>query len=127
MLAVRSSIEFNQCVQVDLMFYVGAATQLGSDSSGIDAIRQHTVHIILRMVDECMRWSIAVDISGNSLGGTIDGIILSWCTPYGKPETMIWRGERAMASVDALQWASRNPLQFVQQAKHQKVWIVDRH
>ena len=52
------SIRFNQCVQVDLLFYECAATPVGRSL----AARPPTNHIVLHMVDECIRWSTTVEI-----------------------------------------------------------------
>ena len=40
---------------------------------------------------------------------------------------MIWDGERALVSTDALQWASRQQVQLIQRTKHRKAWVVERH
>merc|ERR1711923_459505 len=122
-LAARLSVRFNQCVQVDLMFYECAATPLGSGSS---SIRAPSNHIVLHMVGECIRWSTAVEIPSKTPEDIIEAIVLNWFQIYGKPELMIWGGERAMVSVEALQWASRSSLQLTQRATHKKAWVVER-
>ena len=99
-LAVRLSIRFNQCVQVDLIFYECAATPLGSSSS----FRTPTQHIILHMVDECIRWSVAVEIPTKTVGDITEAIERYWLQLYGKPDLMIWDGERAMVSNEASEW-----------------------
>ena len=71
-LAVRLSIRFNQCVQVDPMFYECVAMPIGSSSP----FRAPTQHIILHMVDECIRWSVAVDIPTKNVGYIIEAIEL---------------------------------------------------
>jgi hypothetical protein len=48
-----------------------------------------------------------VDIVDKTPESIIDGLTTQWLQLHGKPELMIWDGERAMVSVDALQWASR--------------------
>ena len=79
------------------------------------------------MVDECIRWSVAIEIAGKTPEDIIDAIVTHWFKVYGKPELMIWDGERAMVSIEALQWASRNSVQLIQRAKHKKAWVVERH
>ena len=123
-LAIRLSIRFNQCVQVDLMFYECAATPLGSASS---SIRHPTNHIVLHIVDECIRWSVAVEIASKNPEDIIEALTTHWLKIFGKPELMIWDGERAMVSIEALQWASRHQLQLVQRAKTKKAWVAERH
>ena len=123
-LAVRLSVKFGQCVQVDLLFYECAATPLSSSSS---TIRQPTDHVILHAVDECTRWSVAVDIPDKTPEAIIDALTTHWLQLHGKPELMIWDGERAMVSGDALQWASRCKFRLVSRAKHSKEWVAERH
>ena len=45
-LAIRLSVRFNQCIQVDLMFYECAATPLGSGSPSMSSTRQPPDHIV---------------------------------------------------------------------------------
>ena len=113
-LAVRLSVKFNQCVQVDLLFYECAATPLGSD------LRRPTDHITLHIIDERIRWSAAVEIADKTPENIIDAIMTHWIQLYGPPELMIWDGERAMIPTEAMQWASRQKLQLIQRAKHKK-------
>ena len=96
-IAVRLSIRFNQRVQVDLMFYECAATPLGGNASS--SVRPPPNHIVLHIVDECIRWSVAIEIAGNTPEDIIDAIVTHWFKVYGKPELMIWDGERAMVSI----------------------------
>merc|ERR1711923_18011 len=46
---------------------------------------------------------------------------------FGPPELMIWDGERAIISNEAIQWASRHKLQLIQRSKHKKAWVAERH
>ena len=48
-LAIRLSVKFSQCVQVEFTFYECAATPLGGSSS---SSRQPTDHVILHILDE---------------------------------------------------------------------------
>merc|ERR1712155_411918 len=105
------------------MFYECAATHVGSSSS----IRAPSEHIILHMVDECIRWSVAVEIPTKNAEDIIDAINVHWFGIYGKPELMIWDGERAMVSIEAAQRASRSQLQLMQRAKSKKAWVAERH
>ena len=122
-LAVRLSIRFNQCVQVDLLFYECAATPVGRSL----AARPPTNHIVLHMVDECIRWSTTVEIPTKNVEDITEAIQVHWLKLYGAPSLMIWDGERAMVSNEASQWASRNQLQLIQRAKHKKAWVAERH
>ena len=122
-LAVRLSIKFNQCVQVDLLFYECAATPLGQPagpSVPAGPIRAPTDHIVLHLVDECIRWSVAVCIRSKTPEDTIEGIVMHWLKIFGAPEMMIWDGERAMVSAEALNWASRNSIQLIARPKTQE-------
>merc|ERR1712155_262884 len=110
-LATRLSVKFNQCIQVDLLFYECAATPVGG------AIRQPTDHIILHIVDECTRWSVAVAIMDKTPESIIDAPTTHWIQLHGKPELMILDGERAMVSVEAMQWVSRIKMQLISRAK----------
>ena len=87
----------------------------------------HHPIILFCILDEHIRWSTAVEIPGKTPEDIIEAIVLNWFQIYGKPELMIWDGERAMVSVEALQWASRSSLQLIQRAKHKKAWVVERH
>ena len=104
------------------MFYECAATPLGSSS-----IRAPSEHIILHLVDGCIRWSTAVDIPTKNAEDIIEAIQIHWLKLDGKPELMIWDGERAMVPTEASIWAPRNQLQLIQRAKHKKAWVVERH
>ena len=120
-LAVRLSVKFNQCGQVDLLFYECASTPLGSD------IRQPTDHIVLHVIDECIRWSVAVAIAEKTPDTIIDALMTHWIQVYGPPAIMIWDGERSMIPTEAMQWASRQRLQLIQPNRHKKAWVVERH
>ena len=71
-----------------MIFYERAATPIGSSS-----IRAPSAHIILHLVDECIRWSTAVDTPTKNAGAIIETIQTDWLKLYGKPELMIWDGE----------------------------------
>ena len=122
-LSTRISIRFNQCVQDDLMFYECAATPLGSSSS----MRPPTSHIILHISDERIRWPVAIDRPDKTRDEFIDAITTHWLQLYGKPELMIWDGERALVILEASQWASHSQFQLIQRIKHRKPWDVERH
>ena len=69
---------------------------------------------MLHIVDECIRWSVAIEIAGKTPEDIIDAIVTHWFKVYGKPELMIWDGERTMVSTEAVQWAPRQKLQLTQ-------------
>ena len=106
------------------MFYEFVATPLGGSSS---STRQPPNHIVLHIVVDCIRWSTAVEILSKTPEEIIDALVIHWIKLYGKPELMIWDGEMATVSIEALQWASRNSLQLTQGANHNNVWVVERH
>ena len=78
-------VRINQCTQVDLMFCECAATHFfgGGGSSGMSTIRQQSDHIILHLVDERIRWSVAVEISSNTPEDTADTIMTFRINTYG--------------------------------------------
>ena len=78
-------------------------------------------------MDERIRWSFAVDIADKTPESIIDAITTHWLQHHGKPEMMTWDGERALVSLEALQWASRCKFQLVPRAQHSKAWVVGRH
>ena len=107
------------------MFYECAATPLGQPagpSVPAGPIRAPTDHIVLHLVDECIRWSVAVCIRSKTPEDIIEGIVMHWLKIFGAPEMMIWDGERAMVSAEALNWASRNSIQLIARPKHKKAW-----
>ena len=122
---IGSRIEFNQCVQVYLLFYECVATPLGGGSSS--SLRQPTDHTILHFVGERIRWSAAAEIADTTLESIIDALTTHWIQLHGQPELMMWYGERAMVSIEVLQWASRIKMQLVSRAKHTKAWVAERH
>ena len=88
--------------------------------------RQPTDHIILHIVDECTRWSVAVAILDKTPESIIDAVTTHWLQLHGTPSMMIWDGARAMVSSEALQWASRWKFQLISRAKHSKAWVVEK-
>ena len=69
----------------------------------------------------------AVEIPTKNADDIVDAIQIRWFGIYGKPELMIWDGERAIVSIEAAQWASRNQLQLPQRAgKKGRWWLGDR-
>ena len=106
-----------------MLFYECAVFPLGSSSS---SIRPPPDHIILRIVDECIRWSVVVEtIIKRPEDITVD-IMSHWVKIYDKLEMLIWDVGRSMVSVEALQWASRNSVLFVQRVQHNNAWVVER-
>ena len=90
-------------------------------------MRLPTDHIILHVVDACTRWSMAVEINDKTPETIIDALKTNWLQIHGPPGLMIWDGERAMVSQEALTWAERSQLQLISRAKHSKAWVVERH
>ena len=66
--------------------------------------RQPADHIVLHIVDECIRWSTAVEIPDKHPEAIIDALTTHWCQLHGEPELMLWGGERAMVSIEVVQW-----------------------
>ena len=90
-------------------------------------LSQASDHIILHLVDECIRWSTALEIPTKNVAGINEAIHIHWLKLYGKPDLMIWDGERAMVPTGTSIWASRKQLQLIQRAKHKKARVVERH
>ena len=67
-----------------------------------------------------------MDIPDKTPESIIDALTTHWLQLHGKPELMIWDGERAMISGYALQWASQCTFQLTSRAKHSKAWVAER-
>ena len=59
---------------------------------------QQADHIVLHMVDECIKWTVALEIAGKETGAILDAMTMHWLRLYGAPDVLIWDGEGAMDS-----------------------------
>ena len=112
---VRLSIRFNQAVQADLMFY--------ADESG-DSVSDY---IILHLVDECIRWTVAVVVSDKETQTILEATTAHWIQQFEAPELLIWDGEGGMRSEEAKVWATRWNIELAIRPKDKKAWIAERH
>ena len=97
---------FNQEVEIDLLF-VGT-------------------HVILHMIDRCIRWSVAVKLPDRTTESILDGIRSGWISQYGCPGCLIsdqegGLTEKAAAVLEAFDIALHL------KAKNQHAAIVERH
>ena len=90
---------FNQEVEIDLLF-VGT-------------------HVILHMIDRCIRWSVAVKLPDRTTDSILDGIRSGWINQYGCPGCLIY--EKAAAVLETFD------IQLHLTAKNQHAAIVERH
>ena len=94
-----------------------------SDETG----RQIKSYIILHLIDECVRWTVAEEITDKETHTILVMITSRWIRVFGPPELMIWDGEGAMASDEAKTWATRWNIELVIKPKDKKAWIAERH
>ena len=99
--AMRMSTRFNQGVQGDLMFYADAGPQRARD------------HVILHLIDECIKWTVAVKIANKETTTIIDAMTTHWIRHYGAPDLLIWDGEGALGSDEAKTWATRWGIELI--------------
>ena len=83
-LIVRISTRFNEAVQFDLLFY--------------------DTWVIIHLIDECIRWSVAEQIDDREEDTLIEAITLQWIRPFGPPQVLIMDGERGLTTDKALTW-----------------------
>ena len=112
---VRLSTRFNQAVQGDLMFYADETGQTPQD------------YIILHLIDEYIRWTVAEEVSGKDVATLLEAITCRWIRPFGAPEMMIWDGETSLSSDEAKVWADRWNIELIIRPKDKKAWIAERH
>ena len=112
---VRLSTRFNQTIQADLMFYADETGQTPQD------------YIILHLVDECIRWTVAEELAGKDHNTILEAVTCRWIQQYGAPEMMIWDGETSISSDEAKIWADRWNIELVIRPKDKKAWIAERH
>ena len=69
MTSTRLAERFNLEVEIDLLFV-------------------HT-HVILHMIDRCIRWSVAILIPDRTTDSILNGIRDGWINQYGSPNELI--------------------------------------
>ncbi len=103
----RLSTEFNQCAQVDLLFY--------KDKT------------ILHIIDECIRWTSAELIPDRTWPSIKRAIERGWKRHHGLPTTLISDQEGAVEGEEAGLWLEQNNCHRVLRAKGQHANLVERH
>ena len=91
----------------------------------IDLLFVHT-HVILHMIDRCIRWSVAVLIPGRTTDSILNGIRDGWINQYGAPNQLIsdqkgGLNEYAGAVLEQLH------VKLTLKAKSQHAPVVERH
>ena len=113
--AIRSSTRFNAAVQADLLFY---ADETGSEPQ---------CHILLHMVDECIKWTVAVKVESKSAEELLTAMTVHWIQPFGPPTMLVWDGESGITSEAAGTWADRWNIDLVIRPPGKKAWLAERH
>ena len=114
-IAVRQALRFNQSIQCDLMFYTQELDRVVRD------------YIILHMICECIRWTVAVEVPNKEAATLIDAITHYWIMPFGPPDLMTWDGEGELRSDEAQTWADRWNFKLHIKPKGRKAYIAERH
>ena len=84
---LRLSSQFNERIQFDLLFF--------------------EEFIIVHLLDEATRWTMAVYVPDKRLGTIVKSITLNWFQTYGAPVAIVCDGEGALQGDEALQWLDR--------------------
>ena len=82
-------------------------------------------YIILHLIDECIRWTVAAEIASKDANTLLDAITTHWIQHYGAPEMMIWDGETSISSDEAKVWADMWNIELVIRPKDKKAWIAE--
>ena len=97
------------------MFYADAGRQQAED------------HVILHLIDECIKWTVAVIVNDKETCTILEAMPEYWVRQFGAPEVLIWDGEGAMNSDEAKIWATRWSIELIMRPADKKVWIAERH
>ena len=105
---VRLNTQFNQCVQVDLLFW--------------------NSFVILHMCDCCIKFSAATIIPDREAQTCINAITNIWFRVHGPPDVLEGDQEGGWARAhEAKTWMARWGTSFSPRAKNQHAWVVERH
>jgi hypothetical protein len=107
MASVRLSMNFNEVVQVDLLF-VGD-------------------WIILHMIDEAIRWSMACSLIGREAQEVCEKITVWWLRIFGPMMVLVTDHEGALDSEYASHWSERWGIHLKKKARYQHAHLVERH
>ena len=109
---VRPSEHFNECVQMDLLFY------MDSDDSKYN---------ILHLIDEAIRWGGGGLVESRECVDIIDGLCHYWFITFGQPATFIADQEGGISFMDGQQFLRRHDVALKLRPLGAKAWIVGRH
>ena len=104
--STRLPERFNQEVEMDLLF-VGT-------------------HVVLHMIDRCIRWSVAVKIPDRSTPSLLNGIRDGWINQYGSPNELISDQEGGLNEYAAAILEDLG-IKLHLKAKQQHAAVVERH
>ena len=104
--SVNVPTEFNQHVEGDLMFY-------------------HK-YIIVHFICRTTRWRAAMEIQSKQWKDIVDAFNLVWLTQHGPPKGLLFDGEKAVGSDEALQFFKANGIHFHKRAKGQHCRYIER-
>jgi hypothetical protein len=105
--SLRLSMEFNQTVELDLLFIEGLT--------------------ILHMIDQCIRWSTGMIIAGKTAAILCAAIVHCWFRIYGPPGCIVADHESALCSEEASIMFERWHVTFKPKGKGSHAAIVERH
>ena len=106
-MTARLHNQFNQNVQVDLLF-------LGT-------------HTCLHLLYSCIRWSVVEEIPSKSTEHVLEAITLRWCGVYGAPDCFESDQEGALAGEAAGVWAARWGTSRRLRPRGASAYMVERH
>ena len=105
--STRLSTQFNESVQVDLLF-----------------VKHYT---ILHMIDSCIRWSAAQVIPSREFDAIMTGMELIWFRQYGFPQELVSDREGALDTDAAAGELEKRHVKLTLRARYQHAGIVERH
>ena len=113
----KISLEFNEEVQMDLMFYKSIMHPGPKD---------HQL-ILCHLVDSCIRWDMCNVIASKTSEAMTSCITLHWIALFTPMRVLVSDGESGMRSREAADWASAHRIHLKFKAPDQKAWVVERH
>ena len=107
LMSIRMATKFNESVQCDILFY--------------------ETHILLHLLDECIRWTVCVESPSRETMDILRSLVVNWFQPFGAPEYIVADGEGALASDTAATLLDRWGCQRILRAPGQHAEMVERH
>ena len=85
------------------------------------------VRVILHVVDECIRWTVAVLLKDRSTEEVMEGLVCSWFQPFGPPDMVICDGEGALGGDKAADLLDRWGSNRAPRAPRQHAHLIEVH